>query len=317
MMWKGIIPFLILPVVAGADVLPLDTALRATYTACVGIDQELTELKKMAGITTAVTGVGTGLGAGALAAGIAKAKIDAGLKQKFNKMVDTANVYQGEDPTEQEKQSFLASFKADLQKNSSSLAPNKTRAESDDSQDLIAKSKSLGNWRTGLLAGNTATNIAGAVLAGKNKVDKDLQNQINICKASVKNLRDSIVQARMDGLDVTEADEIATVCGEYDYVDVSKINKRGTGALVSSVVGATTGVAGTVTSAVANSSGVRQDDVYANKDWERERKINTAANVLSGASAAASATATVFNATQISAIKKVAAVAEKCTGVLQ
>ena len=47
----------LLPGVVKADVLPLDDALRATYTACVGIDEELSDLKKMAGINTAVTGV--------------------------------------------------------------------------------------------------------------------------------------------------------------------------------------------------------------------------------------------------------------------
>ena len=31
---------------ANADILPLDDALRATYTACVGIDDELADLKK-------------------------------------------------------------------------------------------------------------------------------------------------------------------------------------------------------------------------------------------------------------------------------
>ena len=36
------------------DVLPLDDALRVTYTACVGIDEEVSDLKKMAGINTAI-----------------------------------------------------------------------------------------------------------------------------------------------------------------------------------------------------------------------------------------------------------------------
>lgn len=62
---------------AHAEVLPLDDALRATYTACVGIDDELADLKKMAGINTAVTGVGTGLGVGATVVGIVKAGKDA------------------------------------------------------------------------------------------------------------------------------------------------------------------------------------------------------------------------------------------------
>ena len=173
----------------------------------------------------------------------------------------------------------------------------------------------MGNWRTGLVAGGTATNVAGAIIAGKNKVDFDLQSQIDACRKSVKNLRDSIMQARIIGADVSEANEIASACGEYDYVDVSKINNRAKGAMISSVVGATTGAAGTVTSAVANSDITRNDNSDAGK--QKEKNLNTASNVLAGTTAVASATATVFNATQISAIKKVATVAEQCTRVLK
>ena len=62
---------------ACADVLSLDDALRATYSACVGIDDNLAELKKMAGINTAVTGVGTGLNVGATVVGVVKTGKDA------------------------------------------------------------------------------------------------------------------------------------------------------------------------------------------------------------------------------------------------
>ena len=50
---------------------------------------------------------------------------------------------------------------------------------------------------------------------------------------------------------------------------------------------------------------------------QKEKNLNTASNVLSVGATAASVTATVFNATQIAAIKKVAKVSEACTGVLK
>ena len=114
---------------------------------------------------------------------------------------------------------------------------------------------------------------------------------------------------------MSEARDILALCDEYNYVDISKITNRAKGAMISSIVGATTGAVGTVTSAMANSNKIRNDNTDSGKN--KEKNLNTAANVLSGATAAASATATVFNATQISAIKKVASVAEKCTGVLK
>ena len=294
------------PQVCTAEVLSLDDALRATYIACVGIDDNLADLKKMAGINTAVTGVGTGLGAGATAVGIVKANKDAQAKSIADRVDYTKKFYNVVD--ESALQEMDKQFKA-------LLANEKSEFET-----LRKQSKTLGHWRTGLIAGNTATNVVGAIIAGKNKVDADLETQINDCKSAVKKLQDSIVQARINGEDVTEANEIADACREYNYVDISPINKRAKGAMISSIIGATTGVAGTVTSAVANTEAIREDSKGMEKtaeSWDKEKKVNTTANVLAGASTVASATATVFNATQISAIKKVANVASKCTGVLK
>ena len=182
-------------------------------------------------------------------------------------------------------------------------------------EKLTKQSKNLGNWRTGLMGGATATNVAGAIIAGTNKVDGDLKSQIDNCISNVKTLQNSIMQARINGEDVSEAQSIASACGEYEYVDVSKINNHAEGAMISSIVGAATGLAGTITSATANSNKIR--DAQGDAAQQKEKNLNTASNVLAGATTVASATATVFNATQISAIKKVAAVAEKCTGVLK
>lgn len=194
--------------------LSLDDALRATYNACVGIDDALYDLKKMAGINTAITAVGT---------------------------------------------------------------------------------------------------AAGAFVAGTNKVDGDLDAQITACKDSLSVLRSSIMQSRINGEDISEAQSIESACSEFEYVDLSKINKRAQGAMISSEIGAATGLAGTLTSVSANSDKVRNDNSDSSK--QKEKNLNAASNVLSGATAAASATATVFNATQIKAIKQVAEVSAKCTGI--
>lgn len=296
--------------VVKADVLPLDDALRATYTACVGIDDELVDLKKMAGINTAITGVGTAVNTGATVVGIVKASKDKQAEELERLIKELAEM---EDDKESPTEDQIAEWGREFNQSFESSKSEKTLTEQLDK--LNKQSKSLGNWRTGLLAGGTATNVAGAIIAGNNKVDDDLQTQIDNCKLAVKNLRDSIMQAKFNGEDVSEANTIADACKEYDYVDISPINKRAKGAMISSVVGATTGLAGTVTSAMANTDATRNDNTDAGK--QKEKNLNTASNVLAGASTVASATATVFNATQISAIKKVATVAEKCTGVLK
>ncbi|MBP3316682.1 MAG: hypothetical protein J6L70_03740 [Alphaproteobacteria bacterium] len=302
---------LLLPSVAWADLLPLDEALRATYLSCVGIDEELSDMKTMAGINTAVTAVGTAAAGGATVVGFVKQSTDKDIEEleKLWKEIQ-AKPEHNEFPTNEELDAFMAEFNTSYE----SAVAGKDNIESEIDR-LTKKSKNLGNWRTGLLAGSTATNVAGAVIAGVNKVDEDLKTQIDNCIAAVGNLRNSITQARINGVDVAEAETIARECGEYEYVDVSKINKRGKGAMISSAVGAATGLAGTITSGVANTDKTRNDNSEAGK--AKEKNLNTAANVLSIGTTAASATATVFNATQISAIKKVAAVAEKCTGVLK
>lgn len=286
----------LLPAVSVADVLPLDDALRATYTACVGIDDELADLKKMAGINTAITGVGTGLVAGATVVGIVKANKDKKIADLESRLPNVRESY------------GQTSYDIDAAKNNlqKAAAANAGTTETE-IERLTKQSKSLGNWRTGLMAGATATNIAGAAIAGTSLKKGDIQGRIDDCLANVSNLRTSIAMAKMEGIDVREAQTIANACSGYIGQDVSKIQKQAKGSLVSSVIGATTGLTGTVTSAVANTDG----------DKQKEKNLNTASNVLAGATTVASGTATVFNALRISTIKRLAQTAAECEGALK
>ena len=302
--------FMIFPFMASANVLPLDDALRATYTACVGIDDELADLKTMAGINTAITSVGMATGVGATVTGLVKADKDKQIEVKLEKLREIEQKNPDLQSTDAEWDNFESGLTTELA--NAKIEVEKYQAEI---EKLNKQSKKLGNWRTGLMAGATTTNVAGAIIAGTNKVDGDLKTQIDNCIGNVKTLQNSIMQARINGEDISEALSIASACGEYEYVDVSKINNHAKGATISSTVGAATGLAGTVTSAMANTDKTRNDNTESGK--QKEKNLNTAANVLSIGTTAASATATVFNATQISAIKKVASVAEKCTGVLK
>lgn len=303
--------FILLPFTAQANILPLDDALRATYTACIGIDDELTDLKKMAGINTAITAIGTATGIGATVTGFVKTNKDkqaAELEELIAKIQEQCKDTQS--LTNEEAEKAIEEFN----KSYDTVIKNQNDAQTE-LDKLNQKSKKLGNWRTGLMAGSTATNIAGAIIAGTNKVDGDLKTQIDNCISSVETLRNSMMQARISGIDISEAESIASACGEYEYVDVSKINNRAKGAMISSAVGAATGLGGTIISATANSNKIR--DAQGTDAQQHEKNLNTAANVLAIGTTAASATATIFNATQISAIKKVASVAEKCTAVLR
>ena len=62
-----------------------------------------------------------------------------------------------------------------------------------------------------------------------------------------------------------------------------------------------------ITSAVANKS----------TNLEQEKKLDTASNILAGGATVLTGTATVFNAMQISTIKKMAEIAQQCENLLK
>ena len=287
----------------------LAAAVENVRTTCGNISAELTDMKKMAGITTAVTSVGTVAGGVALGTGIAKANVDKEIEEWERILQELA--------IEQEKAEIVFTV-INIEDVEKSLAQNPVaKLDLDNRLDkLNEKSKNLGNVRTGTMAAATVTNIAGAIMSGTNRVKGDLKQQIDECLASVKTLSNVRMQARIDGsandTELARAENIIHACDAWTTVDVSSINKRSTGATVSSGIGAGLGLAGTITSASANSDGVRDGD-----DKQREKNLNTAANVLAGGTTVASLSATIFNATQISAIKRAATVADECEGALK
>ncbi len=276
----------------------LAAAIENVRTTCGNISVELSDMKKMAGITTTVTGVGTVASGVALGTGLAKADVDKEIEAKEKLPLLTI----------ENENAFKNSVLNYAESINQSVNTEKGIAEK--------KSKQLGNVRTGTMAAATATNIAGAIMSGTNKVKGDLKQQIDECLMSVKILSNVRMQARIDGsannTELARAENIIRACDAWSTVDISSINKRSTGATVSAGIGAGLALAGTITSASANSDSVRNGD-----DTQREKKLNTSANVLAGGTTAAGLSATIFNATQISAIKRAATVADECEGALK
>lgn len=299
----------VMPFVANAS--DLTDAVANVRVACNGISNEMAHMKTMAGINTAVTGVGTVAGGVALGTGLAKANVDSEIEE-WERILNELEV-------EQEKAQIVFTVINPDDVNKALQDAKYSSADlSSHLDELNEKSKKLGNIRTGTMATAAATNIAGTVIAGTNKVRGDLQTQINNCIAATKVLSNVRMQARIDGSATDEeldrSQNIITKCSAWETVDLSKIDNRATGAMVSSAIGATTGIAGTITSASANSNAVRDDNSDAGK--KKEKNLNTASNILAGTTTAASGVATIFNATQISAIKRASDVADECEGAL-
>ncbi len=287
----------------------LDAAIDNVRQKCGNISNELSHMKTMAGINTAVTGVGTVAGGVGLATGLAKSGVDSEI-EKLEKEIEELKKSRGDVPIEHLEIEDEVMFKRQVDEFIVSY-----QAKEQELSAAEKKSKTLGNVRTGMLATSTATNIAGTVIAANNRVGGELQAKINACKISVKELSNVRMQARLseaaDQADISRAAAIVSACQAWDLVDLSSINQKSTGAAVSSGVGAALGVAGTITSASANSDSVR------NGDRDKEKNLNNAANVLAGGTTVASGVAIVFNATQINAIKRAASAADECEGALK
>lgn len=287
----------------------LKVAIDNVRTNCAGISSELSDLKKMAGINTAVTAVGTFAGGVALGTGVAKANVDKEISELEKKLKEKAEA-------EEEDGGVIKGLSTTTMDWYEQRLATLTKGgiEAPDLEKMVQKSKTLGHIRTGGLATASVSNIAGALMAKNNKVKGDLREQIDACLTSVKLLSDSRMQARLSGASDTElkrAEEIVRACEEWSTVDLGSINSKAAQATFSSGFGAVTGLVGTAASVAANTEQVRTGEE------KKEKTLNTVANVMAGGTTLASGAATVFNATQIKAIKRAATVADQCEGALK
>ena len=308
---------------SAADISALDVSIQNVRAACDGLSNQMGELKRMAGINTAVTGVGTLASGGATVVGIVKSNVDA-QAEEIEKWLERF-MNQPTDTSDNPKIDLTGIDKDTLMDMISGSEPvmvavggggkSEIAAKQEELNQKTQQSKTLGNVRTGLLATGTVSNIAGAVIAGKNRTQGGLAEMIADCVDAVRALENAKMHAHVAGTatddDVALADKIIAACGGYKTVDLSVVDNRAKGATISSGIGAATGLVGTITSGVANSNKTRSGDA------SREKNLNTASNVLSGATTAASLTATIFNVTQINAVKDLVQVADQCEDALK
>lgn len=324
-----VLPIILLTTPALANEISLTDAMANVRKNCSGISEKLNDIKKMAGVGTAVAAVGTAVGGGAVATGIIKSKTDklsAEVQQAIDKYTKDKSESNNINHVEIHKLTTQVAMALNDENQKIVLktqTPSNKQLEqsgnnieymTEKKDALDEKSKKLGDARTGLMATATAANIAGAVISGTNKIDDDFATQIGACLGSVQLLSNTKIQASLNGSatseEIAQADKIVSACNKYNITDVEKINNRATGATVASGIGAATGLAGTITSGVANTDQTRENA-------DKAKNLNTASNVLAGVTTAASLTSTVFNATQISAAKRVIETAEQCEEALK
>ena len=341
--------FSILPLTALAESdaeIALNTAMDSVRTNCSGVSARMENIKKMAGIGTAVNAVGTAAGVGGVVSGVIKQKTDVEMAHNMGEKegVDLLIKKLKERQASPENQALLKQkirISADLEKNlnefSASLSDEEREEEirnlenrSEELQNEISKqqqkSTTAGNVRTGLFAVDTVSNVAGAVVSSKTVVGDDFIEQIKLCTESIHTLRDARTRAKVeDGGNVDQrkmeiSQNMLDKCSEYEYVNLTPLNNFGKGAMVANSVGAVTGATATITSVLGNNKRLSNMDfttAEGAQEINKYEKVNKASNVLGGVTAAASLTGTVLNASQIKEAKKILNIASECEETLQ
>lgn len=347
----------LLPVAAMAETdaeMNLLSALYNTRAKCGDISQDLTDLKKMAGISTAVNAAGTAVGIGGVVAGAAKWKADKAVAENMGKKMTHEMIK--EKITQQylsaENQAVLEKFRETSQDidwddveqkfekyardyaamNAGEKKSVLTGIDADIARDQAAidaaqkKSDTLGNVRTGLFATNTATSVAGAVLSSKTGLNQTLQEKIKTCLDSLNNLQEAQSRVRFeDGENanvelVQKSQNVMDKCGAYSKVDADKLNKMAKGGVITGSVGAATGLAATITSIAGTKNKLSNVDLRSEDAMSDVNKIgatNIASNTLGGVTAATSAAGTVLNAIQIKKVQEVVTISQECEEALQ
>jgi hypothetical protein len=314
---------LILPSICMAEDNDLISALQNTYVSCASINDSIAELKKIATISTALGVASTGTAVGAAVAGSNKKDIDEEAEEIEIRLEELRIISEadpqktGQDFTDIENQIAVGPNHAEISALVQEFIEEDIYVEQErkELERLTEKSKKLGNWRTGLMAGATATNVVGAVVVGVTNNKIDFEESIANCNDALSKLYEAIGQAKINKEDTKEAEYIADSCSDYSIIDASKITKIFKAVTVSSAVGATTGITGVVLSATANSEDVREDN--SDQGRQKEKNLNKTSNVFAAGTAVAGVASTVLSAMQIAEIKKIISIADKCNEALQ
>lgn len=277
----------------------------AARMVCSGISDEISKVSNVSKINTAVTGVGTVAAGGALVAGIKKSQEE----QEIDRLVEEICKAGGCTAEGVESMSDEDFFNNVMQ----------PMAEIAELQERLERSKKLGNWRTGLMAGTIGTNVASAIISGINKNQSELIQHIQACNEAVKSVNNMSNKLKLEGVNPLEnpimkqLSSVNTWCNNINIADIEKIEKRMTG-----VMG--TSIAGTATSASANSDKYMDEQKRLNlteQEKNKKNNLNTASNVMAGANVVTGAVETGLNISLITLTKKLIRQAEQCEGVFE
>ncbi len=282
----------------------LQTDMEKAKSSCSGIKDDLKTIQVLAGVSTGASSLGTLASGGALATGIMKAKTDKQIAKT---------------KAELEKMS-LAELREELDNIEQKLSSLNNQISEEEK-----KSKTLGNVRTGLMAGSIATSAASTITSGISikKLD-DLIDKMKDCNRTTQQIKSdiSVIQSEIDDIEYLKDDyrfykagNIVNSCSGFDTNNIKEIKGVMTASTVVGGVGTVVSTAGTITSALANSKKIRNDD--SEDGVKKEKGLNLASNIMAGVATGTSAGGIVLGAVTLSKLTKNVDVAESCEDALK
>ena len=287
---------------------------------CMGIKKDYDLVFGLNTGTAVVSSVGALSGAGALTAGIMKAKKDKsieGLKGRFGECGDMSSL---------EGKSIDESIE-DIKKSMACMKKKQDYIK--ELEEETKKSKMLGHVRTGLLAGATATSLTSTGLSIGSVVNiKKMAEKMSNCNKAIYNLNvvKNEVKAEIEGDDETKpelkvvtetinrSEKILSSCNKFDENIVKKLYNQSVGSAAVSGVGTVAGLGGTITSAVANSKKIRDNDTEKGK--KTEKGLNLVANIYAGVVTGTSGVTAVISGVTAAMAKKESKKAGDCENTL-
>ena len=288
---------------------------------CLGIKEDLKNIQILAGVSTGASAVGTITSGGALATGIIKNVKDKKIEENKQENNDIEKLLKMSD-TEFEQ----AILNGEVSRVLSELSDNVTRENVKEKQTAMTKeidketkkSQTLGNVRTGLMAGSIATSATSTITSGINikKLD-DLITKMKDCDRAVNNLKANVNNAVAEKVntDLTYYQNVTQSCTGFDTNNIKDIKGVMTASTVVGGVGTAVSTAGTITSALANSKDVRNDN--SEKGMKKEKGLNLASTIMAGVSTGTSAGGIVLGAVALKKLSDNVDVAEKCEDALK
>ena len=283
---------------------------------CDGLSDEIAHISKISKANTAVSGVGTVASGVAFGTGIAKFYADKNVEDISKEICEIG----GCNPDNIDAMSDEEFVKNVLPLVLEAVALEQIKNKKIKHDDELKKSKRLGKWRSGTMAISVGTNVATAILAGLNRNQSDLVQHVMACNTALDKLKITYRKALDMGEDPIENQTMLRVnrtinnCGILNTDDIEKIEKRMSAVMGVGIAGATIGAVGTGTSIAANTDKIRLDNSDAGK--QKEKALNTVANVAAGTNVAIGAVETGLNISLIGTAKRLIQTATMCEGTL-